>query len=451
MDPRISVLTFPQVFDGNRLQLNILLVPRLSGLWNGDPLLPVIHDFPNPGDTTPAFADADLRFQVRALNGYERFPVNDPVDFTFGLPEADGAMPDARSLFQSLVGPGPGRFKLSAGPPRLADPVKPQIFIKKYLPRTYRESFLFTGQRTADAVTDDSYQCAVKEKKELNPNFIPSPDEVSWGEIYAFCLRHPQLARRLGLIRSATFPVDGGLFAKGGFVYVDLTADSAYATQVAADYDFLKRYAARVPALEQGKQRQLFAAVLFPVLNSVPGPPVAPGNYDEVFIEAADYDDGYAKIAHGVQPVSQNLLAEDSDGFTPLADIGIRLGWDDEQILIWQNRQLKADPTVPKIAGQPQRLDAPMGAFGYRIDARKHPDNDWHSLVRVRSKAEIKIDNVSLGQVTEELPVEVHPQQLDGYQDTSQFWLPAYLSQWNGKSLVIPDEDAAVLYKTEQD
>ena len=451
MDPRISLLTFPQVFEGNQLQLNILLVPRLSGLWNGDPLLPVIHDFPNPGDTTPAFADADLRFQVRALGGFERFPVSDPVDFSARLPEANGAMPDARSLFQSLVGPAPGRFKLSAGAPRLADPVKPQIFIKKYLPRTYRESFLFTGRRTADAVTDDSYQCAIKAKKDLNPTFLPSPDEVSWGEIYAFCLRHPVLAGRLGLIRSANVPIDGGLFAKGGFIYVDLAADSAYAPQVAADYDFLKRYAARIPALEHGKQRQVFAAVLFPVLNSVPGPPTAPGNYDDVFIEATDYDDGYAKIVHGVQPVSQNLLVEDPDGFSPLTDIGIRLGWDDEQILIWQNRQLKADPTVPKIGGQPQRLDAPMGVFGYRIDARKHPDNNWHSLVRVRSKAEIKIDNVSLGHVKEELPVEVHPQQLDGYQDTSQFWLPAYLSQWNGKSLVIPDEDAAVLYKTEQD
>jgi hypothetical protein len=449
MDPRISILTFPQVFDGDRLQLNILFVPRLSAPWNGDPLLPVIRDFPNPGDTTPAFADADLRLEVRALDGFDRFPVSGPVDFNGGLPEANGALPDARPLFQSLI--AAGRFKLSAAPPRLADPVKPQIFIQKYLPRTYRDSFLFTGPRTLDAVIDDSYQCAIKAKKEPNPGFVPSTDEVSWGEIYAFCLRHPRLAQRLGLIRTATFAVEGGLFAKGGFVYVDLAADSAYATQVAADYDFLKRYAARVPTLTKGQQRQVFAAVLFPVLNAVPGPPVAPGNYDDVFIEAADYDGGYAKIVHSVQPVSQNLLAEDPDGFTPLTDIGIRLGWDDEQILIWQNRQLKADSTVPKIGGQPQRLDAPMGVFGYRIDARKHPDNTWHSLVRVRSKAEIKIDDVSLGNVTEELPVEVHPQQLDGYQDTSQFWLPAYLSQWNGKSLVIPDEDAALLYKTEQD
>ncbi|HEV8482838.1 MAG TPA: hypothetical protein VGV87_04705 [Blastocatellia bacterium] len=450
MDPRISILTFPQSFDGDRLHLNILLVPRLSTSWNGNPLLPLIENFPNPGDTTPAFSLADLRFEVRALDGFGTFPVNTPVTFSQGLPEADGVLPNAKALFESLVAPGAGRFKLSATP-RLAQPAKKEIFIQKYLPRTYRESFLFSGPRTEDARTDDSYHCAVKANKPLNPAFAPSPDDVSWGEVYAFCLRNTRLAEQLGLIRKASFQVQGTLFAKGGFVYVDLSGGSAYAAQVNADFDFLKRYAARIPALEQGKQRQLFAAVLFPVLNSVPGPALPKGNYDQAFIEAADYDTGYAKIVHGTQPVSQNLLAEDPDGFTPVTDIGIRLAWDDEQILIWQNRQLKEDKTMPKVPGTLQRLDAPMGVFGYRIDARRHPENDWHSLVRVQSKGELAIDDVSLGEVTGELPVEVHPMQLDGYQDTSQFWLPAYFCQWNGNSLVLPDEDAANLFKTEQD
>ena len=452
--PRISILTFPQAFDGDRLHLNILLVPRLSKFWDGNPLRPLIENSPNAGDTTPAFADADFRFEVRALDGFDTFPVNAPVSFTKGTLEADGVRADARALFESLVAPGPGRFKLSATP-RLAQPVKKEIFIQKYLPRTYRQSFLFSGPRTEDARTDDSYHCAVKEKKPLNPAFVPSPDEVSWGEVYAFCLRNPRLAERLGLIRHASLQVQGTLFAKGGFVYVDLAAGSAYAAQAGADFDFVKRYAARIPALAQGKPRQVFAAVLFPVLNSVPGPAVPKGNYDQAFIEAADYDSGYAKIVHGTQPVSQNLLAEDPDGFTPVMDIGIRLAWDDEQILIWQNRQLKEDKTVsqpvPPVPGVLQRLDAPMGVFGYRVDARRHQELEWHSLVRVRSKGELTIDEVSLGEVRGELAVEVHPMQLDGYQGTSQFWLPAYFCQWNGNSLVLPDEDAANLFKTEQD
>ena len=450
MDPRISILTFPQSFDGTRLHLNILLVPRLSAVWNGDPLLPLIENFPNAGDTTPAFADADLKFEIRALDGFGTFPVNAPVSFTTTLAAAGGVSADARTLFKSLVAPGEGRFKLSATP-RLAAPVKKEIFIQKYLPRTYREAFLFSGPRTGDARTDDSYHCAVKAKKPLNPAFMPSPDDVSWGEVYAFCLRHSRLAQRLGLIRQASFKVQGTLFTKGGFVYADLAGGSAYAPQAGADFDFLKRYAARIPALEHGNARQVFAAVLFPVLNAIPGPAVPKGNYDQALIEAADYDTGYAQIVHGTQPVSQNLLAEDPDGFTPVTDIGIRLAWDDEQILIWQNRQLKEDSTVPKVPGELQRLDAPMGVFGYRVDARRHPDEEWHSLVRVQSKGELTIDEVSLGEVTDELPVEVHPMQLDGYQDTSQFWLPSYFCQWNGKSLVLPDEDAADLFKTEQD
>ena len=456
MDSRFAILTFPQRYDGGSLHLRMLLVPRLSAAWNGDPLQPLIQNFPNAGDTTPAFADANLQLEARVMSGLERFPVNAPVDFTGALPQASGVRPNARALFQELIAPGPGRFQLSPAAPQLAEPVKQEIFIKKYLPRSYRGAFLFTGPRTPDAVTDDSYHCAIKETKDPNPSFQPSPDTVSWGQIYAFCLRHAQLAIQLGLIRMASVAVDAALFETGGFVYVDLAAGSDYGAQAAADFTFLKRYAARIPPLTGGAARQLFAAVQFPVLLDdpvVPGPPPAPGNYDAVFVEAADYDDGFAKIVHGTQPVSQNILAEDPDDFAPLTDIGIRLAWDDEQILIWQNRQLKEDSTVPPVPGEPQRLDAPMGVFGYRIDGREHGGADWHSLVRVQSKAPLTLGAIALGepgQVFEgELGVEVHPMQLDGNQATGQFWMPAYMSQWNGTSLVLPDEDAAALFKTE--
>ncbi len=82
-----------------------------------------------------------------------------------------------------------------------------------------------------------------------------------------------------------------------------------------------------------------------------------PGNYDNLFIEAADYDDGFAKIVHGFQPVSDNLLLEESDGFHPTKEVGIRLGWDDEQILIWYMRQLMEDQNI----GPGKRIDSPMG------------------------------------------------------------------------------------------
>src|SRR5438045_6198646 len=136
MESRFSILTFPQRFDGADLHLRILLVPKLSAAWNGNPLLPVLADVPNLGDTATPFADADLQLEVRAIDGLERFPANTAVDFTRPLPAASGVAADARALFEELVAPGPGRFVLSTDPPRLAEPPKKEIFIQKYLPRS---------------------------------------------------------------------------------------------------------------------------------------------------------------------------------------------------------------------------------------------------------------------------------------------------------------------------
>ncbi len=439
MEARLSLLTFPQTVAGGKLKVRVLVVPRLSSAWNGDPLKSMFVG-PGPGDTAAAFADADLSLEAHIMKGLEEFPVIQPGDPTVTLEEASGIRPDARALFQTLG----ARFTISAAP-RLAEAAwTGGRSIWKYLPRSYRESFLFTGPRTRSARTDDAYACAIKKDKTYNPLFQVTPDDVSWGKVYAYCLRQPLLAERLGLIRQATFKLDPSWFAKGGFVFVDLAAGGDYAAQAAADPTFLKRYAARIPALTETAKRQLFAAVLLPVLS---GPPPSTLNYDDVLIEAAGYDDGFAKIVHGMQPVSQNLLAEEADGFPPLNDIGIRLGWDDEQILIWQNRQVTSDGRA---------LDVPMGVFGYRIDARLHGALDWpawHSLVQVEANDALLLGPTQLAPKAPpwkgELAVEVHPQQLDGDQATGQFWLPSYFAQWNGKSLVLPDETAAQLYHTE--
>lgn len=457
MNPRLSLLTFPQRYDGARLYVRLLVVPRLDTGWSGDPLQPLIVGFPAAGDSTEAFADADLQLEARVLQGLDRFPASGAADVVAPLPEASGVVATARPLFTSLVAPLPGRFKLTTGAPRLAGPPEDRFAISKYLPRSYRSSFVFTGPRTKGAVTDDSYHCAIQEKGGPNNAFVSSPDAVSWGQVYAYCLRQPRLAMRLGLVRQASFAVDGDLFADGGWLYIDLAAGSDYAAQAEANFNLLSRYAARIPRLEAGVGRPLFAAVQFPVLfddPTVPGPPSTLGSYDQVFVEAADYDDGFAKIVHGAQPVSQNLLAEEADGVAPVNDIGIRLGWDDEQILVWHNRQLVPDPTVPKIGGEAQRLDAPMGVFGYRVDARASDGDPWRSLVRVRPRAPLLLDGVQIDAPDDtapgmELPVEVHPMQLDGNQATGRFWLPMYLTQWSGASLVLPDEDAAALYHTE--
>src|SRR5690606_21899033 len=114
----------------------------------------------------------------------------------------------------------------------------------------------------------------------------------------------------------------------------------------------IKRYAAKIPALRLGEPRHVFAPLLFPVSN------VHDGNYDKLFIEAAEYNDGFGKIVHCHQPPHRDPLVEEADGFYPVKDRGISLGWDDEQILIWYMRQLMIDTSV---AGPEKRLDAPVG------------------------------------------------------------------------------------------
>ena len=175
------------------------------------------------------------------------------------------------------------------------------------------------------------------------PGFKRSPNDISWGKVFAYALRQPQLAAQLGMLYQTSFTINAADFPQGGWLYVDLADASDYKAQQQADDSFIKKYAARIPPLKPAEPRQVFAPLLFPVLfkaNAADPDPAPDGNYDQLFIESAEYDDGFAKIVHAAQPPSQNLLVEESDGDHPVKDVGIRLGWDDEQILIWYMRQM---------------------------------------------------------------------------------------------------------------
>ncbi|MFN2160442.1 MAG: hypothetical protein ACK2UN_00090 [Candidatus Promineifilaceae bacterium] len=440
---RLSILTFPQRIDNGTFSLNILIVPQLSISWDGNPLLDMPLDFPNAGDMGAPLAAANLTFEARIISDLSVFPVHDPVDQRVKLQTME-TTPDAAAIYGELQ----NQFQIKNGIVQsdLAEQPKQQLFIKKYLPQTYRDAFHFTTPSVPEAVIDDSYQCAIKADTKPNPAFQESPPDITWGKVYAYCLRHPLLARRLGLVREAQFQVDDEWFENGGFIFVTLRDDSDYAPGTAVDdhFNFIRHYAARIPALEPGASRPLFAANLFPVMFNLP----PTGGFDQVFIDVADYDDGFSKIVHARQPVSQNLLEEEADGFPPLHDLGIQISWDDEKVLQWLNGQLKEREDMP---GTGERLDAPLGVFAYRVDARLQGDGNWHSLVRVQSKNALQLGPVNLDTFTGELGVEVHPMQLDGDQVNGQFWLPSYFTSWNGESLVLPDEKAALVYHTEDD
>jgi hypothetical protein len=440
---RFSILTFPQSFDGTDLRVNIVFLPR-----NQNPL-ETADGVPPPNGATP-FAEAKLSFVARIVSGLSGLPgTGTPLA---PVPLATTQPTQAKPLFEALAKQfqitnlGAQNTNTNVANTPAPIPLALDKSVKKYLPETYRKSFNFVAPRTRNAVTDDAYHCAVREAVP-NPAFKQSDEWISWGQVFASAMRQPLLATALGMIYHTRITVNATQFAKGGWLYADLAAGSDYANQQNNNAAFVKRYAARIPVLEAGKPRSVFGAILFPV-TAVPPPK---GNYyDELFIEAADYDDGFAKIVHAFQPVSQSLLLEQSDGFHPTHETGIRLGWDDEQILIWYIRQLAEE--APKSG---TRIDAPIGMFGYKIDVRedKPAPGAWSSLKQVRSKAPLNVVNpttntaITLGSFTDkELPYQVYLAQLDGYDD-KPYWLPMYFAAWTGKSMVLPDEEASAIYQ----
>jgi hypothetical protein len=453
---RFSILTFPQFFDGEALTLHIVVLPR-----DQNPLSAAIEQ-ENPIPDSVAFADAQLSFTASIFDGLSVFPHTlAPIA---GLPLNLVAPGNPREIFEALgnhlsitnFNATNRNIDLDAIPqehkPEVARPVARTV--KKYLPKSYRSAFNFTNPRHRNAVTDDSYHCAIKGGQQV-PGFQRSSNVVSWGKVFAYLMRQPQLAQRAGMIYQTSLPIDPSYFANGGWLFVDLAADSDFRAQLDADPAFINRYAARIPALAPNEPRQVFAPLQFPVQYKAVAAdpdPVPGGNYDELFIEAAEYDDGFAKIVHSQQPPNRDMLLEENDGAHPVKDAGIRLGWDDEQILIWYIRQMQADP-AGKLSG---RLDAPLGVFGYNIDVRiAEPGNDWECLNVVESRQPLSLsrhpltpeDTIPLGDFTGELPFQVYPMQVDGRKNLN-YWLPIYFANWVGHSMVLPDPDAAAIYQT---
>ena len=421
---KLTLMAFPQSWDGTRLKANIVVLPHEN------PLTPFTLGLP-AGVDSPPFAEAALSFTARIIASLENMPA--PADTSSVIPLITTPPGDALDLFNQLA----ASFKITK-PSNVVNPVDSSTLIQKYLPRSYRNAFAFAQPRTRYAKTDDSYHCAVKAKDPSLPKPVYSTDDISWGKAIALALRQPVLARKLGLVYEVEVPLAPGTFDEGGWLYFDFEPSSDYYPQTLLQPDLVKRYACKLPALSV--PRSLFASVLFPVSDT----PVA-GNYDHAFIEAEDYDDGFAKIVHSMQPVSANLLLEpgqEGDGLPPSRDFGIRLGWDDEQLLIWQNRQMSVDPDTLT------RLDAPMGVFNYRVDVKNHgePETEWNSLMK--ATGDLRLNGIEIGTFKGELGIEVAPNQLDG-QKRGVFWLPSYYTQWTGGSLIIKDEKAARLANTD--
>ncbi|MDN3548196.1 hypothetical protein [Mucilaginibacter aquaedulcis] len=428
---KLRILTFPQRITGRELDLNILILPTQALLNDLKPFDSLLT--PGTQVSLPSFIGGDPKFQINVIKGLSSYPFSDanvlkdegvtsesfPTNIAF--PANMVALYEGLSKSFPLKN-GDGSDSLGAG-----DAMPDTDGAKKYLPQSYRSAFNYSTPRTPFAKTDDSYHCAIKRTGPYDPTFKQSGDEVSWGRIIAICLRQPLLSKSIGLLHNVklTLPTDN-YFQNGGWVNFELL-DPAGTFGLAATE--LKQYAARIPVITE--DRQLFAALLFPV---VPGPAQPVGGFDELMIETADYDDGFAKIVHAIQPKSANTLSEEPDGMHVQKDAGIRLGWDDEQLLIWLNRQLLADPLTPT-----KRIDAPLGVFSYRVDVKESDKDDWNSLVNTISNQSLMLASEQIAPAGQsvETGVQVFPSKVN---PTSSLWLPSYFTQWYGASLVLPDK-----------
>ncbi|HTR73419.1 MAG TPA: hypothetical protein VMG80_07465, partial [Solirubrobacteraceae bacterium] len=404
MATQLMLLPYLQAWDGTNLALRLLAAPQFNPL---DPLA--------AGE--PAFVDADFKFELRLVAGLGAIPTT-ATAFT-AIVENGTHPPQARAICQALQANLPIDPTITPIDPRTAS-----ARFMKYAPPPYRAASGYAEGSNPFVTTTEAYRCALKAPAPVGTVLTSDPPKLSWGKTLAACLRQPLLAERVGLVRSYALAPPPAFFADGGWLYVTLAAGSPGASLLSIP-NALKSYLARVPPLSAA--RSLFTSVLFP-LAAVP----PPGDYDDLFREVVDYDDGFAKTVYANQPFGLDPLNEADDGSRPADEHGVQLGWDDEQVATWLNRQI--DPT--------SGLDAPLGVLGYRIDARHPGDPKWASLELGTTK--VKIGSVDLGAWSGEFATEIAPHKLMG--DASvNYWIPSYYTTWNGASLAGLDPVAAQL------
>ncbi len=414
----LSALTLVTYLNGwdavtQRLSIDLLIVPV------GDPRQPATTGWPGV-PAGPAFEGAGLEVVAHLAADSTLLPTAvdiAPSSMTFKLP----APAEQAAIFAALA----TQYKLTAPP--TAPARSGAANLRKYLPTSYRRAFGFTAPSTELAVVDDSYHCARRCPPAANASDTPWSDEISWGDVFAMLLRQPAVARAAGLIHRIELDV-GAQYAAGGWLFFSLTAGSAFQAQAVADAAFVRLFGARVPALKDA--RPLFTPVLFPIAPDAVAA-AAFGPLDEVFPEAAEFDDGFAKIVHASQARSADHAEDGADSFQPpLKDMGIRLGWDDESMVVRLDRGLSE--TRPDGSTLPL---APSGAAGYRVDVRPAGSSGWSSLTRIRASG-LAIGAARIPGFETELMVEVHPSQIG-----TQFWVPPHYAFWRGGSLVADTDD----------
>lgn len=445
---KLFILPFPQrllldkeVIENNKLICNVVVLPR------NNPFEDLIG-----GDDLTAFVNASFTLKAWLVKGdSDKLPSsgNHVTDANYE--------PKHKLIFQTknrenIFNAIAAQFDIESNPAPLSG--KQPATLKKYLPEAYRNAFTFSQPRSSNAVTDDSYFCSLKTNSFANPYM--KNDKVNWAQILAFALSQPLLAKALGILYTdVEIPLDNtDFFNEGGWVYFDFdeTDDANTTIHLTGNDAIVQYYAARIPAATES--RQVFAPVLFPVLHLDDfGNEEATVPFDDVFKDVVQYDDGFVKIVHCSQAVNTNPILETKEGPSPLMDTGIRLGWDDEQILTWMNRSF-ADTHLGLMPPGSQKAHSKFTVNRYRIDVAEisqaafdsddisitenETKGNWKSQVAISSKEPLMLTaNITLGDYEGESGVQVSPARSND--NERQLWLPAFFAFWNGASLAIPD------------
>ncbi|MBA2761303.1 MAG: hypothetical protein H0U39_04960 [Segetibacter sp.] len=215
--PKLSLLTFPQMFQAGKIEFNILIIPR-----NFNPLLPF-----EPGH--PPFAEAILNFKALVINNLEGLPVITNVTDNLSAALTNPSV-DTTNIWEAL------RKQIKASDGLTIDEAETahtsqkaqasldkykDCSIRKHLPETYTTAFNFTTARTRFATTGDEYDCAVQNNREPTDKNTKR-DTISWGKVVAMVLRNPILAEKAGLIYKATLTLPDKMFNEGGWLFTDL-------------------------------------------------------------------------------------------------------------------------------------------------------------------------------------------------------------------------------------
>ena len=428
-DVRLSILAFPQRWNAGTLDARLLFLPT------GDPTQP-----PQPPSTgLPAFAGTSWALRAMVLPGLDALLGPNPggtpgaMPFTFTA----AAPPNALALFNAIGAQFP-----------IADPDPPLVrragaanaAIRKQLPASYTGAFAFERPGPGTTIGND-FGCALRDVLGADKNDSKPPAKVTWGAVLSFALRQPLLARALGLIQDVSIPVaPATLLEVGGWLYIELDPAGPLHALPAA----VRSYAARLPVLAANATRPVFGAVLFPVGLT------AAGDYGDALAEAAIYDDGFGKIVHAAQALTVDAASGSHDMIKPATDAGVDLGWDDEQVTLWFNRQLQG--LRARLDPSQKAVEAPLGVSGYRIDVRLPDDpnlDDFESLCRAFSidsngnPAPLRFppapaEAVFSQSFDDELSVEPAP--VRGQHATDGVaWLPQHFTRWQDGSLVVND------------